>query len=336
MKQRENIPYSELDIETNEPQKVKPWSWKEWWRVSDKKKKIRALLLLLVVLLVIAALMALLAYELTDICHTSLLSIGNPMAFNASVPRNLKVAFFGDQGLKNTSRVFPIFIFFRVSFFFLLSFLHSTKSRSSFSPSLETKIKGCAEIGEARKCRYGTSSGRFGLSERSRWLDEMITSELGENFPYFVAIGNHDVGTKENTKKYRFFFSPKKYFVSFRFLLADGKKTKEKWTDYQRKIQARMERNGMNQYCHGEIGIKEVCNFQGFVFLLSGVGTACSGHEEFLQDTLEAYSEYPWRVCAWHKNQRRMQTEHKSDEVGWEPYEVTTATLLSAMANRIS
>ena len=35
---------------------------------------------------------------------------------------------------------------------------------------------------------------------------------------------------------------------------------------------------------------------------------------------MEAYDDTPWKVCAWHKNQKDMQVGSKNNEVGWVAY----------------
>lgn len=116
--------------------------------------------------------------------------------------------------------------------------------------------------------------------------DRMINDILGPDFPYFASVGNHDVRA---------------------------------WPVYQQKLVARLSRiNGAA--CYGDLGVKSACTYGGLFFILSGVGTLGSGHEAFIKEQL-ARSNFSWRICSWHKNQRLMQVGGKRDEVGWEPYE---------------
>jgi hypothetical protein len=72
--------------------------------------------------------------------------------------------------------------------------------------------------------------------------DDMITDELGADFPYFVSIGNHDVSR---------FFSP---------------------GGYQHKLETRLKRIEEAR-CSGELGVRSACTFRGLFFILSGLGT---------------------------------------------------------------
>jgi hypothetical protein len=122
-------------------------------------------------------------------------------------------------------------------------------------------------------------------SDPEGW-DRMITDILGPDFPYFVSVGNHDLHA---------------------------------WPGYQRKLLSRLSRVE-GAACYGELGVRSACTYRGLFFILSGVGTLGSGHDAFIRDQLSR-SNFTWRICSWHKNQRLMQVGGKGDEVGWEPYE---------------
>lgn len=115
------------------------------------------------------------------------------------------------------------------------------------------------------------------------WADEM-NSVLGDSFPVFAAVGNHDVG---------------------------------EWDGYQAKLQTRLEKIAGAE-CNGELGVKTSCKYRGLHFLLSGIGTlgSKSDHEDFIEQTLAA-DDSLWSLCVWHKNMRDMQAGDKPDEVTW-------------------
>jgi myo-inositol-hexaphosphate 3-phosphohydrolase len=119
--------------------------------------------------------------------------------------------------------------------------------------------------------------------------DKQINDILGPDFPYFITVGNHDTGPWGGS---------------------DG---------YQAKFQQRLSRiPGVE--CSGDLGVKSTCTYKGFTIVLSGVGTKGSGHESYIQQQLAA-SDSTWRICAWHKNMRKMQVGGKGDETGWGVYE---------------
>jgi predicted phosphodiesterase len=120
--------------------------------------------------------------------------------------------------------------------------------------------------------------------------EAQVESILGRYFPYFVAVGNHDVPA---------------------------------WAGpggYQELLQQRLERiRRRGADCTGDLGVNSVCRFRGLTFVLSGVGTYGEGHEDYLADALASAPE-AWKLCVWHKNQHDMQVGTKSDEVGWRAY----------------
>lgn len=124
------------------------------------------------------------------------------------------------------------------------------------------------------------------LDNPTAWEDQ-INAILGEYFPYFAVIGNHDVPM---------------------------------WAQYQQKLNNRISRIP-GASCQGEAGINASCQYAGLHFILSGIGTAGTGHETFIQENL-ASSTARWKICAWHKDQRLMQVGGKSDETGWTSYEL--------------
>ncbi len=131
--------------------------------------------------------------------------------------------------------------------------------------------------------------GDFDYQDSPDEWDQQINQILGDDFPYFASIGNHDVVA---------------------------------WENYQRKLQARLARIS-GARCTGDLGVNSFCTYKGLFFVLSGVGTLGSGHVSFIKEALDTQKaqESLWRICSWHKNQRLMQVGGKGDEVGWEPYE---------------
>lgn len=136
--------------------------------------------------------------------------------------------------------------------------------------------------------------GDFDYEDSPNKWDKQINSILGSDYPYFASIGNHDI-------------------------------TKVK--SYQRKLRERVER--VNATCVGDLGVKSACTYKGLFFVLSGIGTAPLpwfqpsidwGHNSYIRKQLED-SNFTWKICSWHKNQRLMQAGSKKDDVGWEAYE---------------
>ena len=169
-----------------------------------------------------------------------------------STPPNFKVAFIGDQGLSDASRAVLQLI----------------------------KDEGADMV---------LHQGDFDYVDSPYAWDQQINQILGEDFPYFASIGNHDVSA---------------------------------WGGYQRKLQLRLARIS-GAHCTGDLGVNSFCTYRGLFFVLSGVGTLGSGHVSFITEALASQEaqEALWRICSWHKNQRLMQVGGKGNSVGWEPYE---------------
>jgi hypothetical protein len=119
------------------------------------------------------------------------------------------------------------------------------------------------------------------------WYQQM-TEMLGRDFPYLIAIGNHDTAA---------------------------------WTGYQAVFRDHLRRTPAIQ-CQGDLAVQSTCTYQGLGFILSGVGTKGDpeAHVAYLRSQL-AQLVTPWRVCVWHKNRRDLQVGEKDNEVPVEAYE---------------
>jgi len=133
--------------------------------------------------------------------------------------------------------------------------------------------------------------GDFAYDEGTpeQW-EHQIDVVLGASFPYFAAVGNHDVGDWNGPNGFKM------------------------------RLSARLARTPDAQ-CEGDYGVDALCSFRGLDFVLSGVGTYGVDHERYLQHAL-ARSHALHRLCTWHKNQHDMQAGAKTDEVGWLAYRI--------------
>jgi predicted phosphodiesterase len=119
------------------------------------------------------------------------------------------------------------------------------------------------------------------------WYQQM-TDMLGRDFPYLIAIGNHDTAA---------------------------------WTGYQAVFRDHL-MNTPALKCQGDLAVQSTCTYKGLGFILSGVGTQGDpdAHVAYLRSQL-AQLVTPWRVCVWHKNRRDLQVGRKDNEVPIEAYE---------------
>ena len=78
---------------------------------------------------------------------------------------------------------------------------------------------------------------------------------------------------------------------------------------HQERLLARMALNNATEYCEGEIGVDQICNYKGLLVAMTGVGSRRTPEEgtAFLES---AFASYPniWRIAMWHKNQLLYQT----------------------------
>jgi hypothetical protein len=136
-------------------------------------------------------------------------------------------------------------------------------------------------------------AGDFDYKDNPQAFVDMFTSTIGPKAPLLVTPGNHDILN---------WYDPN--------------------VGYESLFKKQMMHSHLNDYCKGEFGIKQYCVVDDMVFVLSGIGTMGSGHEEFIDQVFTNYQNVPWKFCIWHKNQRQMQTGDKNDETGYEVYEI--------------
>jgi hypothetical protein len=129
----------------------------------------------------------------------------------------------------------------------------------------------------------------YGTMNPAGW-EAQINTVFGSDFPYLIAIGNHDL---------------------------------DDWpgpTGFAALLNKRVARTP-GLICSGELGVQSLCRYRGLELVLSGVGVYGTNHEWYLEQTL-ARPGAAVRVCVWHKNQHDMQVGEKTDEVGWLAYKI--------------
>ena len=124
-----------------------------------------------------------------------------------------------------------------------------------------------------------------------RW-DRMISNVLGDDFPYFASVGEHD----------RLFW--------YEGPILDS---------YQDKLYDRLKKNP-DVICVGDLGVKSACTYKELFFILASPGSIGSGHDLFIKKQLKNNNSI-WSVCSWSKNMEEMQLGTKIDKTGWKVYE---------------
>jgi Calcineurin-like phosphoesterase len=180
--------------------------------------------------------------------------VGQPVGGTDPTLANLKIAFIGDQGL---------------------------------GPDAVAVLN----LIKAEGARAVVHVGDFDYVDDPAAWDAQINGVLGENFPYFATIGNHD----ENRW--------------------DGPE------GYQQFLMNRLRRAGIAW--DGDLGVQSSLRYEGIFLLLTAPGvrnTPRATHEAYIREQLAA-DRSTWSISAWHKNMERMQAGGKDNDTGWGVYE---------------
>jgi predicted phosphodiesterase len=133
--------------------------------------------------------------------------------------------------------------------------------------------------------------GDFDYENKPSEWGQMLNG-LGNDFPWFAVVGNHDVHS---------------------------------WSAYEAII-AQKQGSISGAQCRGKPGLQASCLYRGVQLIMSEIGTKGNRaeDEDFIGREL-AQSQAPWKLCLWHKTQHDMQTGSKTDEVGWKAYQLCQA-----------
>ncbi len=169
-------------------------------------------------------------------------------------PANLKIAFIGDQGL------------------------------GADAVAVLNLIK-------AEHAQAVVHVGDFDYDDNPVAWEAQINLVLGDNFPYFATIGNHDERAWDGPR------------------------------GYQRYLMDRLRRLGIAW--DGDLGIQSSVRYKGILLLLTAPGVRNSSelsHEAYIRERLAADRSI-WSISSWHKDMERMQVGGKGDDTGWGVYD---------------
>lgn len=136
--------------------------------------------------------------------------------------------------------------------------------------------------------------GDFDYTDNPTEFWGSVDAILGQNFPYFVSVGNHDVGNWPTTAD-----------PSYSGILKD-----------------RMARIGITPDDPDFNGQKYSIVFKGLkvVFVGEERGAGDKIYAPYIEKQL-ARDNHIWVVCSWHRNMQAMQVGGKVDDMGWGVYE---------------
>ena len=133
--------------------------------------------------------------------------------------------------------------------------------------------------------------GDFDYVDHPPYFISMYNDILGPNVPLFVAVGNHDVP---------------------RWYSSGG---------YQDILERRTRKQDIEW--DGELGVMASLEYRG-IFMVFGapkvIGSDPSVYTPYFEERLRA-SDAIWKICAWHKNEKKMQIGALGDAIGWDLYE---------------
>ena len=179
---------------------------------------------------------------------------GHSVTPQETTPPNLKIAFIGDQALGPNS----------------VAVLNLIKAEGAQAVMI---------------------SGDLDYIDNPATWEAQINSVLGEDFPVFVAIGNHDAAAWSGSG------------------------------GYQQYVKNRFNRLGISWT--GDLGVQSSFHYRGLFFVITAPGIAGfdnGSSDTYIRDQLAADSSV-WSICSWHKDQKLMQAGGKEDETGWGVYE---------------
>ncbi|KAJ3348507.1 hypothetical protein GGF32_006148 [Allomyces javanicus] len=185
-------------------------------------------------------------------------------------------------------------------------------------PTLTARAAATAAADKPPKGLYLAFTGDTILGDETKGVYELVKNEQADAM---VISGDFDYVDSPS----RFVKQLDAYLPNLPVFMSIGNHDLKKWASsngYSKVLTDRYKRLGMDKYCTGEVGIKSTCNFKGVTIITSGIGTRGSGHEAYLESALSSASQGAWKFCSWHKNQAKMQTGDKNDEVGWDAYEI--------------
>ncbi|MBX2837816.1 MAG: metallophosphoesterase [Gammaproteobacteria bacterium] len=120
-----------------------------------------------------------------------------------------------------------------------------------------------------------------------------LNNFLGRDFPVLTLVGNHE---------------------------------SEDWELYEDLIGDRIDRVG-DLSCSGRVGVKANCRYKNIdivqvapaIYEVPSV-PAFDDYHGFIRSSFSGSNNNRWRICAWHKNQRNLQTGRKNNSTGWDVY----------------
>ncbi len=119
--------------------------------------------------------------------------------------------------------------------------------------------------------------------------DAQLTEILGDSFPVFASLGNHEICELEGYQQ-----------VNGARLAAVDKAN-----------------------CKGELLVKATCKYKNLRMVFVAPNLVGDGDTEYAPYIREQFAKTKnlWRICSWHENQAEMQVAYQQSDTGWGVYE---------------
>jgi hypothetical protein len=148
--------------------------------------------------------------------------------------------------------------------------------------------------------------GDFDYADDPDGFFATINNVLGPTFPYVASVGNHDVpswpdGCGDTDGCYAALFKQR---MAATGITPDDPNLNDQMYS--------TEFHGLGMFFVGETTAQA-----------GDCPTNPAGYACYLRTKLQT-DRHIWRICSWHKNQRAMQVGGKTDEMGWNVYDVCT------------
>jgi calcineurin-like phosphoesterase family protein len=155
------------------------------------------------------------------------------------------------------------------------------------------------ELIRAQDADFVVHEGDFDYRRNPKAFWKAIDEVLGHDYPYFLVIGNHDVGAWDGDDGYA-------AHMEEHIELFNEESTEAMQIDLGTK---------KNNYRNWTI------DFMGLRLVAVGQDNEKNDEKEmFIKDQLDA-DDPRWKICNWHKNQAAMQVGGKGNEMDWGVYE---------------
>ena len=175
--------------------------------------------------------------------------------------------------------------------------LHTAESNLTIAffgdSSIGTNANAVLNMVKAEGTDIIVHAGDLDYLDSPSTFESSINAIMGSTFPYFYLAGNHDAAA---------------------------------WSSgYQSNLETRLTAIGITW--DGTLGTQSSFMYKGVQFILTSpneVGITSASAASYITSVLGSTSAI-WRISAWHKLKRLMQTGTKPDEVDWDVYEASRA-----------